>query len=91
MRKPTLILLQFSQPVRMAISIAVMAVLIAFVYLLNVPNPNMILIAGLVFCSAVFGFSGGIVAAVIMFFYTLFFFSSGQFCHSCFQGHFCGK
>lgn len=78
MRKPTLILLQFSQPVRMAISIAVMAVLIAFVYLLNVPNPNMILIAGLVFCSAVFGFSGGIVAAVIMFFYTLFFFSSGH-------------
>ena len=36
----------------------------------------MILIAGLVLCSALFGFGGGIVAAVIMLGYTLFFFST---------------
>ena len=77
-RKPTLIQLQVSLPVRMIISIAVMAILIAFVYFLNIPNPNMILIAGLVLCSALFGFGGGTVAAVIMFFYTLFFFSTGH-------------
>jgi diguanylate cyclase (GGDEF)-like protein len=35
----------------------------------------MILIAGLVFCSALFGFGGGVVAALIMLLYTLFFFS----------------
>ena len=53
-----------------------MLALIAFVYFFKVPNPNMILIAGLVFCSAVFGFGGGIVAAAIMLGYTLFFFST---------------
>lgn len=37
----------------------------------------MILIAGLVICSALFGYGGGVVAGVIMFFYTLYFFSRG--------------
>ena len=36
----------------------------------------MILIAGLVLCSALFGFGGGIIAALIMLGYTLFFFST---------------
>ena len=53
-----------------------MSALIFFVYHFNVPNPNMILIAGLVLCSALFGYGGGIVAALIMFCYTLFFFST---------------
>ena len=44
----------------------------------DIPNPNMILIAGLVIYSSLFGFSGGICAAVIMFGYTLFFFSEGH-------------
>ncbi|MBQ7669666.1 MAG: diguanylate cyclase [Clostridia bacterium] len=55
-----------------------MALLIAVVYFFNIPNPNMILIAGLVICSALFGFRGGIPASAIMFFYTLFFFSTGH-------------
>lgn len=38
----------------------------------------MILIAGLVICSALFGYGGGVVAGVIMFFYTLYFFSTGH-------------
>ena len=33
-------------------------------------------IVGLVLCSALFGFGGGIAASVIMLFYTLFFFST---------------
>ena len=53
-----------------------MSALIFFVYHFNVPNPNMILIAGLVLCSALFSYGGGIVAALIMFCYTLFFFST---------------
>lgn len=57
-------------------SVLLMAVLIFVVYFTGVPNPNMILIAGLVLCSAMFGYGGGVVAAVIMLFYTLFFFST---------------
>ena len=74
--RPSLIQLQASRPARMMISAAIMGVLIALVYFLNIPNPNMILIAGLVLCSALFGFAGGSVSAVIMFFYTLYFFSA---------------
>ena len=68
--------LQVSLPKKIVITIVVMAALILFVYYGNVPNPNMILIAGLVLCSALFGYGGGIVAAVIMLGYTLFFFST---------------
>lgn len=75
-QKSTLMQLQVGLPVKIAVSVAVMLALIAFVYWFKVPNPNMILIAGLVLCSAMFGFGGGIIAAVIMFFYTLFFFST---------------
>ena len=60
------------------ISAAVMAVLIFVVYRFNIPNPNMILIAGLVICSSLFGYVGGIPAGVIMLGYTLFFFSTGN-------------
>jgi diguanylate cyclase (GGDEF)-like protein len=74
--KATLMQLQVGLPVKILASVAIMTVLIVFVYYFNIPNPNMILIAGLVLCSAMFGFGGGIVAAVIMFFYTLFFFST---------------
>jgi len=75
-RKPTLMQLRTSLPKKIVITIGIMLALIAFVYFFKVPNPNMILIAGLVFCSAVFGFGGGIVAAAIMLGYTLFFFST---------------
>ena len=68
--------LQVSLPKKILITTAIMAALILFVFYGNVPNPNMILIAGLVLCSALFGYGGGITAAVIMFGYTLFFFST---------------
>ena len=60
------------------ITAAVMAVLIFVVYRFSIPNPNMILIAGLVICSSLFGYAGGIPAGVIMLGYTLFFFSTGN-------------
>ncbi len=76
LRKTTLMQLQVSLPKKMILTILIMSALILFVYVGNVPNPNMILIAGLVLCSALFGYGGGIVAAVIMLGYTLFFFST---------------
>ena len=57
-------------------SVILMLVLILIVIQFNVPNPNMILIAGLVVCSALFGYTGGVVAGVIMFVYTVYFFST---------------
>ena len=62
--------------VKILITVGVMAVLILFVVVFNIPNPNMILIAGLVLCSALFGYAGGIIAGAIMLFYTLYFFST---------------
>ena len=56
----------------------VMLALIFIVFEFQVPNPNMILIAGLVICSATFGYSGGILAAVIMVVYSLYFFSDNN-------------
>ena len=75
-QKPTLMQAQTHRVKNIVIAVLIMAVLIAFVYFFELPNPNMILIVGLVLCSAVFGFSGGIAAAVIMVIYSLFFFST---------------
>ena len=59
-----------------------MVVLIAFVYNFNIPNPNMILIAALVLSTSIGGTIPGVVCAVLMFAYSLFFFSTD---HSFFQ------
>ena len=68
--------LQVSLFLKILITAVIMMALIAVVYFFNIPNPNMILIAGLVLCSALFGFGGGITASVIMLGYTLYFFST---------------
>ena len=75
-KKRPLMQLQVSLTKKILLTIAIMSVLIFFVYKFSIPNPNMILIAGLVLCSALFGFGGGIVAALIMLGYSLFFFST---------------
>ena len=76
LRKNTLMQLQVSLSKKIVITVLIMAALILLVFYCDSPNPNMILIAGLVLCSALFGYGGGIVAAAIMFGYTLFFFST---------------
>ena len=58
LRKNTLMQLQVSLPKKILITAAIIAALILFVFYGNVPNPNMILIAGLVLCSALFGYDG---------------------------------
>lgn len=80
LRKQTLMQLQFPLRTRIFCTGAVMLSLILLVVFLEIYNPNMILIAGLVLCSALFGYSGGITAAVIMSLYTLYYFSiNGSF------------
>ncbi|MBR3245210.1 MAG: diguanylate cyclase [Parasporobacterium sp.] len=74
--KLTFLHLRIGTVPKILISLAIMAILIAIVYFGKIPNPNMILIAGLVICSTLFGYPGGICAAVIMLGYTLFFFST---------------
>lgn len=74
--KPTLMQIEFSTLQKIILTIVIMAVLIAFVYHFDIPNPNMILIAGLVLSSAIFGYGGGITAGVIMLLYNLYFFST---------------
>ena len=76
-RRPST-LLQTEMPLKVSlpVTVAIMALLIAAVLFFNIPNPNMILIAGLVVSSALFGYSGGITAGIIMFLYTLYFFST---------------
>ena len=69
---------EVSLPKKILITAAIMAALILFVYVFNIPNPNMILIAGLIFTSAIFGFTGGITAALIMLGYSLYFFSTNH-------------
>lgn len=53
-----------------------MIVLIFFVYNFNIPNPNMILIAALVLSTSIGGTVPGLICAVLMFGYSLFFFST---------------
>ena len=65
-----------SKPLGFLVTAAVMIALTVVVGVFNVPNPNMILIAGLVICASLFGWPGGVTAAVVMMAYTLYFFST---------------
>ena len=53
-----------------------MLALIAFVYFFKIPNPNMILVAVLVLSTAIGGFVPGLVCAVLMTVYSMYFFST---------------
>ena len=53
-----------------------MVALVLIVRFGGVPNPNMILITGLVVSTALFGFGPGSIAAIIMVIYTMYFFST---------------
>ncbi len=77
-KKLALMQLRAGIAIQIITSILIMCVLISLVYEFQIPNPNMILITGLVLSSALFGYGGGITAGFIMFFYTLYFFSTGN-------------
>ena len=60
----------------MAISLAAMLLLVGVVFVFNVPNPNMLLITGLAVCASLYGFPSGIVCAIVMIVYSMYFFST---------------
>lgn len=74
-KKIALMQLKVSIKLQIVTTLFIMSVLIGVVYQFNIPNPNVILLSGVVFCSALFGYGGGIFSGLAMFFYTLFFFS----------------
>lgn len=73
---PTLLHFDSRPVISVLLTCLIMAAMVCLVFFLKIPNPNMILIAGLVVCSATFGYPGGVTAGVFMFVYTLFFFST---------------
>lgn len=75
-KKTTLLNRRFNLRLSLLQTFLMMAVLILCALFFNIPNPNMILIAGLVVCSAIFGYPGGILAGFMMLGYTLYFFST---------------
>ena len=77
-RKPTLMQRSYTLPEKILLTALIMAALTLFVYFCRIPNPNVILLSGLVLCAALFSFTGGIVGGVIMLGYTLFFFSANH-------------
>ena len=61
---------------QIGVTIVFMAGLICLVYFANIPNPNMILITGLVIFSSIFGWEGAAVSSIMMIVYSMFFFST---------------
>jgi len=60
----------------MLITAVTMCLLVAVVLIFNVPNPNMILITGLVVFTSLYGYGAGIICALIMIIYSMYFFST---------------
>lgn len=60
------------------LSLLAMLSLTALVYVFNIPNPNMLLITGLTVFTSLFGYSSGIVCALVMLVYSMYFFSTGH-------------
>ena len=70
------------EAVRIAISLVSMLALTLIVAIFDIPNPNMILITGLVMFTSLFGFPSGIVCTLDMIVYSMYFFSTD---HSFFE------
>ena len=58
------------------IGVVLMLALILVVVRFNIPNPNMILVAGLVISAALFGYQGGLLSAALMLLYAMYYFST---------------
>ena len=65
-----------------AFSLVLMLAITVLVYFFNIPNPNMILIAGLTVFTTLYGYSSGVVCGLEMIVYSMFFFSTD---HSFFE------
>lgn len=67
---------KWPQWAKILLSFGVMVGLCLIVYFFNIPNPNMIVITGLVVCTSLFGYPSGVVCSVVMILYSMFFFST---------------
>lgn len=61
---------------KLLLTLCIMVGLCLIVYYFNIPNPNMIVITGLVVCTSLFGYPSGVVSSVVMILYSMFFFST---------------
>ena len=55
-----------------------MAILIAIAWFLKIPNPNMVLITGLIVFTGMFGRTAGVISAALILLYSMFFFSTNH-------------
>ena len=55
-----------------------MAILIAIAWFLKIPNPNMVLITGLIVFTSMFGRTAGVISALLIILYSMFFFSTNH-------------
>ena len=55
-----------------------MALLIAIAWFLKIPNPNMVLITGLIIFTGMFGRTAGVISAALIILYSMFFFSTNH-------------
>ena len=60
------------------LTLLVMVLLVAVVYSLNIPNPNIVLCVGLTAMTALFGYPAGIAGGLVMALYSMFFFSENH-------------
>lgn len=61
---------------KLLLTAIVMSALITFALVFDIPNPNMLLITGLVVFTSIHGYGTGIVCAVAMVLYSMYFFST---------------
>jgi diguanylate cyclase (GGDEF)-like protein len=61
---------------KMAITLAAMVTLTLAIFFFNVPNPNIILISGLVVFTALYGYGAGLICMLVMIIYSMYFFST---------------
>ena len=55
-----------------------MVLLIAIAWFLKIPNPNMVLITGLIIFTGMFGRTAGVISAALIILYSMFFFSTNH-------------
>ncbi len=66
----------FVEICRLLLAFGVMAALALVTDLFHIPNPNMLLITGLVVFTSLYGFPAGILCSLVMLVYSLYFFST---------------
>ena len=62
--------------IKLLITVIVMGALVFVALIFNIPNPNMLLITGLVVFTSLYGYGAGFICALAMVLYSMYFFST---------------